>query len=130
MKQSQVDVLNKQLQALELRKAGVSYQKIAETLGYAHASGAHQAVESALKRTLQDPADEVRKLEIERLDAMLMALWPNVKNGQYKANEVAIRLMERRAKLLGLDAPTKQQVELSGGMEIVKKTIGIDTDKL
>jgi hypothetical protein len=119
MKQEQVDALGRQLQALELRKAGVSYQKIADALGYAHASGAHKAVESALKRTLQDPADEVRRLEVERLDAALFALWPSVTKGQYKAVEVALRLMERRAKLLGLDAPTKTDVNNTGTQRVI-----------
>ncbi len=110
MEQKELDALERQRQALELRKAGVPYAKIAEALGYAHASGAHKAVASALKKTLQEPADDLRKLELERLDAMLFAIWPSVTKGIQPAIDRALRIMERRAKLLGLDAPVKQAV--------------------
>ena len=49
--QGAVDAHEKQLQALELRKAGVPYAEIAKRLGYATGSGAHKAVAGALKRT-------------------------------------------------------------------------------
>ncbi len=107
MQQKELNALEKQMQALELRKAGVSYSRVAEVLGYASASGAHKAVSSALKKTLQEPAAELRTLEIERLDAMLSAIWASVKQGQYGAQDRALKIMERRAKLLGLDAPVK-----------------------
>ncbi len=107
MTQNEVTAHDNQLKALELRKAGVSYQRIAETLGYKDASGAWRAVKSALKKTLQEPAAELRTLEIERLDAMLSAIWASVKQVQYGAQDRALKIMERRAKLLGLDAPVK-----------------------
>ena len=67
-----------QLRALELRKAGATYQAIAEQLGYAHAKGAYKAVTSALKLTLREPADALRELEVARLDAMPLPLWRRV----------------------------------------------------
>lgn len=112
------------MQALELRKAGVSYVRIAEVLGYASGSGAHKAVASALKKTLQEPADDLRTLEIERLDAMLSAIWASVKQGQYGAIDRAIKIMERKAKLLGMDAPTKHDVTSDGEpLKIIIETV-------
>ena len=103
---------DRHLQALELRKAGATYQAIADQLGYAQAKGAYKAVTSALKATLKEPAEELRTLELTRLDAMLLSLWRRVQNGDERAIDRALRIMERRAKLLGLDAPKRQ--ELSG----------------
>lgn len=40
---------------------------------------------------------------------MIGVLWPRVLKGDYLAMDRAIKLMERRAKLLGLDAPTKSE---------------------
>lgn len=97
----------KQLNALELRKAGASFQLIADKLGYGGPSGAYKAVESALLKTLQEPANEVRKLEVERLDGMWLALYPAMRSGDPSAIAQGLKIMERRAKLLGLDAPTK-----------------------
>lgn len=124
MQQKEIDALSKQMQALELRKAGVSYVRIAEVLGYASGSGAHKAVASALKKTLQEPADDLRTLEIERLDAMLSAIWASVKQGQYGAIDRAIKIMERKAKLLGMDAPTKHDVTSDGEpLKIIIETV-------
>ncbi len=97
----------KQLTALGLRKAGKTFEAIAAELGYAGPAGSYKAVMSALKRTLQEPADEVRRLEIERIDAMWEKVWWQIKSGDHKAVNVLLRLMERRAKLLGLDMPKK-----------------------
>jgi len=96
------------LQALELRKAGVTYEVIAGQLGYANASGARKAVVSALKATLREPAAELRELELARLDAMLLPLWRPVQAGDEKAVDRALRIMERRARLLGLDRKTAE----------------------
>lgn len=115
--QDAVNANDKQRQALELRKAGVSYVAIAERLGYRGPSGAHAAVRAGLKKTLQEPADELRQLEVERLDAALLAIWPQVKQGNHGAIDRALRIMERRAKLLGLDAPAKSDIT-SGGVPI------------
>jgi hypothetical protein len=103
---------DRKLQALELRKAAVSYQQIADQLGYRSASGAFNAVKAALKATLREPANELRDLEVARLDAMLLVLWRRVQSGDEKAVDRVLRIMERRARLLGLDAPRRQ--ELSG----------------
>jgi len=92
-------------QALELRRAGVHYDEIARQLGYRTASGAYEAIRSAMRRTLQEPADELRKLECERLDAALAAIWPLVQQGDLAAIDRMLRISQRRSELLGLDAP-------------------------
>ena len=112
--QDAVKANDRHIQALELRKAGVSYQRIAEALGFNSPQAAWKAVNSALKKTVQEPADEVRKLEVERLDAAAQAIYPSVKQGQYGAIDRWLKIMERRAKLLGLDAPTKSDITSDG----------------
>lgn len=113
--QQQLSAVEKQCKALELRKQGKSYIEIATAVGYRKASGAHAAVKSALHKTLTEPADELRVLEAERLDALLAAVWEKAKNGDPKAVDNALRIMERRAKLLGLDAPTATDITTGGG---------------
>lgn len=107
-----ISVAERQARAVELRKSGHTFQQIADQLGYAGHQGAYKAVMSALKKTLQEPADELRTLELERLDAMLNSLWPQImaRNAYTpRAVEVALKVMDRRAALIGLDAP--KQVE-------------------
>ena len=103
------------LQALELRKAGATYQAIAEQLGYAHGKSAYKAVASALRATLREPAAGVRELEVARLDSALLAVWRRVQAGDDKAIDRLLRISERRAKLLGLDAAIRKELSGPGG---------------
>jgi len=128
--QDAVKAHDKQLQALDMRKAGVPYATIAERLGYRGASGAHAAVGTALKRTQQEPADELRQIEIERLDRMLLAIWPQVVGGNFGAIDRALRIMERRAKLCGLDAPTRQDLTSKGeALKVILNVVYDDDEK-
>lgn len=100
--------------AIELRKAGATYEKIAEALGYENRSGAYKIVISALRDLVQEPARELRTLEAERLDSMTLALWARAQKGDLAAIDRLLRIMERRARLLGLDLPLAIDV---GGRE-------------
>lgn len=109
-REQQVEAVMRQKQALDLRIAGLPYQDIADRLGYAARGAAHKAVMSALTHTLQEPADNLRQIEVARLDKMLLALWPKVLKADVAAIDRALRIAERRARLLGLDAPTRQEL--------------------
>lgn len=61
--------------ALRLRLSGATYPDIAKQLGYAGPSGAHAAVDRELRRRLTEPADQLRAIELLRLDRMQAALW-------------------------------------------------------
>ncbi len=124
------------VRAVELRKQGKSYPAIATELGCA-ISTAFQYVWthfSELDQMATEQLEGVRKLELARLDKMLERLWviidakPEVvvseEDGQLpslmvadcngdaiKAIIAATKLMERRAKLLGLDAPAKVETK-------------------
>jgi hypothetical protein len=103
-----------EVEAVRLRLAGMSYSSMSERLGVS-ASSAHRAVLRSLARTAADlgeSADALRSLELQRLDALLAGLWPAASAGDPAAVSVALRVSERRAKLLGLDAPSRR--ELSG----------------
>jgi hypothetical protein len=97
----------KESQALSLRMSGASYQQIALTLGWRNKASAWEAVESALRKTIQEPADQVRALELARLDRWLMAIAPAILAGGLEALDRGLKIMTRRATLLGLDAPAK-----------------------
>ena len=50
-------------------------------------------------------------MELERLSALDAAHWDKAMQGNGEATDRVLRIMERRAKLLGLDAPIKVNVE-------------------
>ena len=117
--------IDRELKVLELRRAGLTWQRIAEQTGYADHSGAYLAYKRAMKRTLQQPADEIRNAEIDRLDRLQLAAWPRAMNGDNTSIVTILRIMERRAKLLGLDMPVKitQDVTVWDGGESIDRAV-------
>jgi hypothetical protein len=99
----------RRLQALELRKGGASYRQIGERLGVSDCQ-AHNDVSRCLdnlSKLADDVAGHLRTMEEARLDALLLAVMPQARQGNLGAVDRVVRIMERRARLLGLDAPTK-----------------------
>lgn len=138
------------MKALELRAEGLTLSQIANQLGLSCPQAASKLVQKALKATIEEPAEHLRKVSLERLDLMYREAM-DVLRGYHLviSNGVAVRdptfqfdpdehvdgsvprealirdtgpvlaaidrllkIEERRAKLLGLDAPKK--TELTG----------------
>ncbi|MCG5549170.1 helix-turn-helix domain-containing protein [Halorhodospira halochloris] len=94
--------------ALELRQTGMTYADIGRELGISNAQ-AHRLVSGALqeiRKRASEEAEQLRTLELSRLDQLHHALWESALGGELRAIDRLLRIMERRAKLLGLDAPT------------------------
>ncbi len=109
--------LAKDRQVLELRRAGVTFDVIAARLGFRDRSGAYRAYSRAMLRTLQPVAAEIRTLEVDRLDRLHAAYWPAALQGDVQAAVTVLRIMDRRAKLLGLDAPARSEVRVSDAVD-------------
>ena len=109
----------KTLKALELRKRGLNYTQIGETLG-CHRSTACRYVLSELEYLAdkcREEAAHVRDLELQRLDDLYLIAYRAIIRGNDLAGiDRCLRIMERRAKLLGLDAVAK--VDVQGLVEI------------
>lgn len=103
---------DRDLHALELRRQGLTYREIAERIDCAVPT-AYKAVRRALAYGFTEPAEHVRQLETERLDKLQAVHWRNAIDGDTKSTEIVLRIMERRARLLGLDAPTRTNVTVS-----------------
>ena len=110
--------------ALELRKAGGSYREIARQLGVdVHTAHADVAAElAALREKTVEQAAELRDLELQRFDEMTAGLWPLVKKGSPPAVSAAVRVSERRSRLLGLDEPTVTKSEITGSLSVAAET--------
>ena len=100
--------------AIDLRKAGHTYETIAEQCGWNSPQAAHKAVQKALTDTLREASDDLRTLEALRIDRMLAGLWPKAITGNAAAVRAVISLMDRRARLLGLDQKTTDITITSG----------------
>ncbi len=104
---------DKQRRALQLRTEGRTLDQIADELGYADKSGAHRAITAALDRHEAAAVDEYRDLEAARLNELQRAVWPLAIAGDLAAVTACIRIIDRRARLLGLDVPAQLDVTAS-----------------
>lgn len=101
--------LESQRKALELRRMGLGYTEIAQQLGLGK-SQAHRLVKAGLedaREQIAAQADDLRSEELSRLDGMLAGIWPSARKGNVTAIDRVLKIMERRTKLLGLDAPVR-----------------------
>ena len=115
-----LQTLARSREALSLRVEGKTFAEIGTNMGYSE-QRAHSVVTRELMRlsaARTEQSEAVLRLEIERLDALWRAVWPTAKEGDLPSIETALRLMARRAKLLGLDAPKHLSVEAHAPMAL------------
>lgn len=98
--------------AITLRLAGASYAEIAQTLEMASATEARIAVESGLaEQATSAVRDTLRAEESARLLRLLRSVWPKATSPDdpehLPAIKVAVGIIDRHIRLLGLDAPTE-----------------------
>jgi hypothetical protein len=139
---------------LTLRRRGASYRQIARDVNTSAAT-VHRDIVGELARLArknEGKTAEWRELELQRLDALdvvasniLATRHITVSNGRVvidprtaqpftdddvtlRAIAALLRISERRARLLGLDAPTKQEISGSGDspLEIVVTRVAAD----
>lgn len=112
IKTPEPEQLDRELAVVELRREGKTWQQIAEAVNYATAMGAWKAYQRACQRTLQEPTDEARRIELDRLDALQRTYWEPAVEGNLRAADFVLRVIDRRARILGIDAPQKIQAEV------------------
>jgi len=110
MKEPRHDTRRREAAVVQLRIAGNTYDQIETQLGLSGKSAAHRIYRRVLDATVAEPAAELRQLEGARLDALQAQWWPRAVDGNYRAAQIMLKLMERRARLFGLDAPQRVNV--------------------
>lgn len=103
--------------AIALRCSGATFRAIAAALDVS-VSTAHDIVTKAIEARREQRAqrvDELVELELERCDQLQRALAKKVSEGNERAINSTLKVMERRAKLLGLDAAPKLELTGPGG---------------
>jgi hypothetical protein len=134
--EQQATAARRRAQVVQMRLAGASFEEIGQQLGVTD-SRAHQLWTDALDRTAKEPADRWRALELQRLDQLQAAATavlhathhvihsakvvvddqsrPYVDHGPVLAAvNTLVRVMERRARVLGLDAPARVDAKVDG----------------
>ena len=116
--------------AVALKIAGATYPQIARALDYAHPALARQAVEKALSTSVSDEDRKAqRAIASARIEALLRSVWRRA-NDPSDADHLgymrgALALIDRYAKLWGLDAPievvsyTPSQMEYQAALDSI-----------
>lgn len=129
-------IAERRVKALELRKGGANYRQIATVLkvGLETAYNDVQAEMQALRDLSLAGAEDLRELERQRLDRSTAAMTSIADNPnrspleRIKATMALVRVMERRARLEGYDAP--KRVEHSGRVDTSPALTTINLDAL
>ena len=115
---SAIETALRHAEALRHRLKGHSFDAIGKMMGVS-GPRAHAIVTEALKRVVQEPAEEIRRMEAMRLDEILTGSYDSAVSGDSIAVGSVLKISERRAKLLGLDAATKQETTGTNEITIV-----------
>lgn len=101
------ELRKKWAEALDLRKMGYTHAAIGEEMGVS-ADTAWRYVQNALKDITVESAEEVRVLELQRYDELLMAHYGNALRGDTYATQQCLAIMSRIERLYGVEGPTQQ----------------------
>lgn len=112
-KAQQAFTAERRAKAIRMKINGSTYTEIADELGYSSRGSACSDVRRALEKHVIEEGLAVeawRELELARLDVLQKAIWPEAMEGSPRAIETALKILDRRAKLLGLDSAIKLEV--------------------
>lgn len=112
----------KEIRAVELAATGMTQDEIARELGYANRGGVSKALKRTLDRNEVQAVEELRAVEDAKLDAreseaetlIAQAFAEGDADTWSKLASTYLKLMERRAKNNGTDAPVKSEVDVKG----------------
>jgi hypothetical protein len=106
----QAKTAQRRSKAIAMRLAGADWDTIAARLDYASKGAActdvTRAMEKAAAEATRD-ADVLRHIELARLDRLQVGLWTRALGGDEGTVAAVLAIIDRRVKLLGLNAPLK-----------------------
>ena len=93
-------------QAVHLRREGLTLREVADRLGVSVYT-AWNDIQTAVRDIPKEEADLLRQQEADRLDNLQRAVWDDAIAGDLHAVDRVLKIIERRCRLLGLDAPAR-----------------------
>jgi transposase len=101
-------IADEQAKCFDLKRMGMSVRAIAAELNMSSAT-VQRRLQDAYDELVMPVAAEVKKMELERLDSYLLRLEKRLQQGEdpIRVVPVAMKVLERRARYLGLDEPEK-----------------------
>lgn len=111
----------KRVRAVELLAQGRNYDDIAQAVGYSNRGSAHRAVSKALAEREIEAVDELRALELDRLDALHAAHWHAALAGDTAATQILLKISAERRRWYGVEKQSRRMTSaLYGGAVLVQ----------
>jgi len=126
-----VEALDLTEKVVSLRASGANFREIARALDIS-VSTAHSLLHKAIAQRREElglKTDELVEVEVARCDQLQLAVWPKAIKGDTRAIAAALKVMERRARLLGLDAAQKVEHSGKGGGVMVLPALEPEPDE-
>jgi AcrR family transcriptional regulator len=118
---NRIEAKIRKTQVLDLRREGFTLREIAASLnvsvGTVHSD--ILAALNALREQERFSTEEWVTLELERLDMATRAIAPQVEKGSFKAIDRWLRIMDRRAKLLGLYKSPQKDIDVLSALKVL-----------
>lgn len=115
----------KQVKALELRKAGATYSEIASALLYTDPSAAHKAVKAAMNRVVLEASKDAVLMDLQRLDEFQMRCTQKMRAGDLSQVDRLLRIMDARYRLAGISPQTAEELRENFGVTTQIKNSGV-----
>lgn len=105
-----IDRLQRDTEAVRLRRAGHTFDEIATACGYADKGRAHHAVTALLRAYPREDVELLRDITFDRYEQLIRGLWARAAGGDVWAVDRVSRLLDQQARLCGLNRPEKIQI--------------------
>lgn len=136
---STLNAAERRARVMQLREEGLTIRAIAEKEGVSQRR-IRQLLEEGTTRLL-DRHDQLARDLLERslshLDDLLEAVWDDAMEGDVRSVAQALAIIDRRTRLLGLDAPSRQEATFqfagvvgTAELESRAKALGLDLNSL
>lgn len=114
-----------QREALGLRRNGYTYQAIADKLGVS-ADTAYRYVMAAYNEELEqypEDTDFARDQDVSNLESITDMFLEGARSGDVKCAEIYLKILDRKSKYLGLDAPAKTEQKSESKVLIIDEEL-------
>jgi len=92
--------------------SGATLQQIADRLGYNSRQAVWKATTSLLERQEREATAEWQAFHLARLERLLLAVWQDAIDGDDRAGQQALRIVQEIGRTIGVSGP--KRVEASG----------------
>ena len=108
----------RELEVLDMRVQGNSLRAIGAALDPPCSGPAvYKTLTKALARYPTEKVDQMRAVDLQRLDEALLAIYPAVTAGDIAAIDRMLSIMQRRARLMGVDVQPERLFSIGGGSD-------------